>query len=94
MLKKNIFSQPVDEKIEIGMRNMKNRVMQTYTEYKNVHCDEKGNIKNDNLTKAIRAGLKQCKEKSKASEAVYNTTDKSNQFTMKPSSDIFKTNIF
>ena len=73
--------KPVDEKTEIGIRNLKNRVMETYQDYKKENCDEKGHIKKDNLSKGQRLGLKQCQEKAKAKEGVYNVTDKSNQFS-------------
>ena len=42
--------RPVDEKTEIGMRNLKNRVMETYKEES---CDERGNIKKDKNARFI-----------------------------------------
>ena len=44
--------------------------------YKIENCDEKGNIKKDNLTKNEREGLKEAKQ----SEYVLGQTDKSNKF--------------
>ena len=49
-----LLPEPVDEKTEIGIRNLKNRIMQAYTEYKEVHFVDKANVHNDNLQTPLK----------------------------------------
>ena len=69
--------KPTIEKREIQMRSMTERMKDAFKEYKDTNCDDKGRIKNDNLTKQERLGLKEVKE----SGNVFNVTDKSKEFS-------------
>ena len=54
--------KPTIEKREIQMRSMTERMKDAFKNYKDTNCNENGRIKNDNLTKQERLGLREVKE--------------------------------
>lgn len=82
--------KPGCEELEITMRNMKLQMMTKFREFKEKNCDEKGNIKKDNLSKEQREGFKECGEEIKAKEKLFLVTDKSKQFSVDTPSNYVK----
>ena len=64
------------------MDNIKEKLLETATAYKNTHCDVKGNFKEKNLSKQETIALKKVKDDIKARELVVFTTDKSSRFSV------------
>ena len=54
--------KPTIEKREIQMRSMTERMKDVFQKYKSDNGDNKGRIKQDNLSKQERAGLKEVKK--------------------------------
>ena len=68
---------PEKEKMEVEMRSMTQRMKDTVEDYVKENCDEKGRIRQNNLTTQQRNGLIECKRKAKNGEQMYMMTDKS-----------------
>ena len=67
---------------EVVMENIKMKMINTAREYKKKYCDEKGYIKNHNLSKEETEGLEEVKEKIKNGEIVVFATDKSGRLSI------------
>ena len=67
---------------EVIMENIKMKMINTAREYMKEYCDEKGNIKNNNLSKEEAEGLKEIKDKIKNGDIVVFATDKSGRFSV------------
>ena len=52
-----ILPKQTNEKAEKEMRNLTGRLSDTFTNYREENCNDKGRIKTDNLTKEERSGL-------------------------------------
>ena len=62
--------------------NVKNKLLETVTKYQSQHCDDKGKIKNQNITQAEEKAIKDLKSKIIDKQIVISTTDKSGRFTL------------
>ena len=71
-----------DENLEINLRIMKDRMMSAVKQYKEKHCDGKGNIRNGNLTAIQRKGLLECRKQAKRNKQVFYVTDKSRMMSV------------
>ena len=73
---------PACVEIEASMLSMKELLLMKTREYLDEFCDNKGRIKESNLSKEVRTGIKEIKCKIKAGEGVVFTTDKSSRLSM------------
>ena len=64
------------------LENIKMKMLNTVMDYKDKYCDDKGNIKNSNLSNEENDGLKEIKECIKKKEIIVSTTDKSGRFVV------------
>ena len=71
-----------DESLELQLRITKEKMMNVVKEYKLKYCDGKGNIKDGNLTRQQKDGLKECKDMNKTDKQVYYMTDKSRMMSV------------
>ena len=62
--------------------NIKSKMLDTVSEYKRLHCDKDGKIKEQNVTKAEEKAIKDIKKRITDREIVVSTTDKSGRFTV------------
>ena len=74
--------KPGKLKQESILENIKMKLLDTTKEYMNKHCDNKGRIKNHNLSNEEKEGIKEIKEKIKEREIVVFQTDKSGRFSI------------
>ena len=74
--------KPGTIKQEKVLGNLKEKLMDTVREYKREHCDNKGNFKQNNLSKEEVEGMKEIKDKIKQKEIVVFSTDKSGRFSV------------
>ena len=64
------------------MSTIKEKLMGSVGEYRNKHCNEKGIVKNQNITMEETVAMKQLKKRTKEKEIVVFTTDKSGRFSV------------
>ena len=62
--------------------NIKDKLLNTVSEYQRKHCDNKGRIKDQNITEAEGKAIKSVKKRITGKEIVVSTTDKSGRFTV------------
>ena len=62
--------------------NVKNKLLETVSEYQRQYCDDKGRIKNRNVTEGEEKAIKDLKKRIVDKEIVVSTTDKSGRFTV------------
>ena len=74
--------KPGTLKQEKHIGNLKEKLMDTVREYKNLHCNNQGKFKENNLTKSETEGIKEIKKKIKDKEIVVFATDKSGRFSV------------
>ena len=74
--------KPASIKKEKIMDNIKEKLLDTVFEYKKEHCDNKGRVKDQNITSDELKAIKEIKEKIKDKEMVVFTTDKSGRFSV------------
>ena len=67
---------------EIVMESTKEKLMECARKYRSTHCNDKGELKDQNLSKEERQGLKQLKKDVKEKKVVVFTTDKSGKFSI------------
>ena len=67
---------------ETIMSTIKEKLMGSVGEYRNKHCNEKGIVKNQNITMGETVAMKQLKKRTKEKEIVVFTTDKSGRFSV------------
>ena len=74
--------EPVDNKTEIVFANIKARIATRTEEYITLKCDEKGNIKDQNLCEDELAAIKSLRKKVNNIEVVILPTDKSGRLSI------------
>ena len=74
--------KPASVKIEKVIDNIKVKLLETVAEYSEKHCDSKGNIKDQNVTREELKTLKDLKKDIKEKKVVVSTTDKSGRFSV------------
>ena len=67
---------------EIIMENIKEKMLECVREYKEEYCNNKGELKEDNLSMEERQGLKQMRREIKDKKVVVFSTDKSGKFSV------------
>ena len=71
----------IDDEKEIKRDHLKLKVIETYKEYRNEYCNEKGEIRNV-MSEYKREGMNDVKEKSKANKIKVVQTDKTNKISV------------
>ena len=71
-----------DNAEEIRANNVKRELREVFVKYMKEHCDEKGNIKDNNLTKEQVKTIKELKDKIKNENLVCIETDKTGRFAL------------
>ena len=71
-----------DIRKEKAMDNIKEKLLSKVSEYKDKYCDDKGNIKNHNLSRTEQKAIKEIKKEIKEGKIVVSTTDKSGRFSV------------
>ena len=66
---------------EVAMQSLKDKLLRKVLEFKEKRCNEKGWLKEKNISKGQSDGLKEIGDKIKNKEIVVFTTDKSSRFT-------------
>ena len=72
--------KPASVKIEKVIDNIKVKLLETVAEYSEKHCDSKGKIKEQNITREEEKALKNLKKDIKEKKIIVSTTDKSGRF--------------
>ena len=67
---------------EKAIDNIKEKLLRTASEYKNMYCDSKGTIKNNNLNKMENQAIREIKKDIKEGKIIVSTTDKSGRFSI------------
>ena len=67
---------------EVVMESTKEKLIECARKYKSTHCNDKGEMKDQNLSKEERQGLKQLKKDIKEKKVVVFSTDKSGKFSI------------
>ena len=74
--------KPSTVKNEGIMTKIKEKLMETVAEYKGKHCDRKGRVLAQNITKEETEAMNQLKKRVKDKSVVIFTTDKSGRFSV------------
>ena len=74
--------RPATIKKEKIIDNIKEKLLETVSEYKKKHCDGKGRIREQNITRDEMVAIKEMKKEVKEKEVVIFTTDKSGRFSV------------
>ena len=67
---------------EVSMLSLKDKILRKVSDYKEKKCNDKGWIRNGNISKEQASGLKQIKERMKNKEVVVFSSDKSSKLTV------------
>ena len=74
--------RPSSLKKEKVLDSVKNKLLETVSDYQRQHCDNKGKINNQNISKSEEKAIKDMKERIRNKEIVVFTTDKSGRFAV------------
>ena len=79
--------QPSTIRREVIMQSIKDKMLNKVHEYKEKHCNDKGFIKNSNVTRAVSDGIKSIKERIRDKEVVVFATDKTGELSIDSTSN-------
>ena len=77
--------RPFKEEAELTVRN--EQWLEEVVKYRKSHCDEEGNIRECNLSRQEKSGLRKLRERVKSGEIVIGTTDKSGKLCVSSMED-------